>query len=227
MQLPQREIVVDTETTGLDPGSGHRVVEIGCVELVNLVPTGRTYQQYLNPERDMPADAFQVHGLSIEFLTPQPLFAQIADAFLDFLGEAPLVIHNAAFDMKFINAELARLERPPLATERAVDTVALARRRFPGARASLDALCQRFGVDLSDRSVHGALLDANLLAEVYLALRGGKQPGFDLAAASAPKIASGTEERRTWPQRDHAPSDADRAAHARMLKSIKSPLWNA
>ena len=228
MQLPQREIVVDTETTGLDPGSGHRVVEVGCVELVNLIPTGRSYQKYLNPERDMPVDAFQVHGLAAEFLAPQPLFAQIADEFLDFLGEAPLVIHNAAFDLKFINAELTRLERPPLAAERAVDTLALARRRFPGARASLDALCQRFGIDLSGRSMHGALLDANLLSEVYLALRGGPQPKLDLgAAAPAPKHAPGAADRRTWRQRNYAPSDAERAAHARMLESMKSPLWDA
>lgn len=228
MQLPQREIAVDTETTGLDPGSGHRVVEVGCVELVNLIPTGRTYQQYLNPERDMPADAFQVHGLSTKFLAPQPVFGEIADAFLDFLGDAPLVIHNAAFDMRFINAELARLDRPPLAAERAVDTVALARRRFPGSRASLDALCQRFGIDLSGRSLHGALLDANLLAAVYLALRGGSQPKFDLsAAASAPQNTAGAADRRTWPRRHFAPTDSERHAHARMLESIRSPLWEA
>src|ERR1700733_6083279 len=177
-----REIVFDTETTGLDPAFGHRVVEIGCVELFNHVPTGQTWQTYLNPEREMPVEASIVHGLKDEFLAKQPLFAKVADKFLEFIGDAPIVAHNAGFDMGFINAELTRHGFAPLAEDRAIDTVKMARRMFPGAPASLDALCKRFGVDATNRQLHGALLDARLLADVYLELRGGRQP--DLAIAS-------------------------------------------
>lgn len=176
-----REIVMDTETTGLDPFDGHRIVEIGAVELMNHVPTGRIYHQYINPQRDMPAEAFAVHGLSAERLAPEPVFAAIAEEFLDFVGDAMLVIHNASFDMKFINAELSWLKRDPIPADRAVDTLLIARRKFPGSPASLDALCRRFGVDNSAREKHGALLDSEILAEVYLELIGGRQP--DLAAA--------------------------------------------
>ncbi len=179
-----REIVMDTETTGLDPAEGHRIVEIGAVELLNHLPTGRVYHQYVNPERDMPAEAFAVHGLSAERLAREPVFAEVAEAFLAFIGDAPLIIHNASFDMKFLNAELSALGLPPLPAERAVDTLAIARRRFPGSPAGLDALCRRFGVDNSAREKHGALLDSELLAEVYLELIGGRQP--DLVAALAP-----------------------------------------
>lgn len=175
-----REIVLDTETTGFDPASGDRLVEIGCVELVNHLPTGRTWHQYINPERDMPDGAFAVHGLSAEFLAGYPVFDRVAGAFLEFIGEARLVIHNAEFDMKFLNAELARCGQPVLGFNRVVDTLALARRKFPGAAASLDALCRRFGVDGSARTLHGALLDSQLLAEVYLNLMGGRQTGLDL-----------------------------------------------
>lgn len=170
-----REIVLDTETTGLDPDAGHRLVEVACVELVNHLPTGRTFRRYINPERDMPQDAFAVHGLSDTFLATQPVFAAVAAEFLEFIGDAQLVIHNAEFDLKFLNAELARLGFPRLPAQRATDTVQLARRKFPGSPASLDALCTRFNVDNSNRTLHGALLDARLLAECYLAMTRGQE----------------------------------------------------
>lgn len=179
-----REIVLDTETTGLDPADGHRIVEIGAVELLNHLPTGRVFHQYVNPERDMPAEAFAVHGLSAERLSREPVFAAVAEAFVAFIGDAPLVIHNAPFDMKFLNAELATLGYPRLPPDRAIDTLAMARSRFPGSPAGLDALCRRFGVDNSAREKHGALLDSELLAEVYLELIGGRQP--DLVGRIAP-----------------------------------------
>jgi DNA polymerase III subunit epsilon len=177
-----REIILDTETTGLDPATGHRIVEIGAVELVHHVPTGRHYHQYVNPERSMPADAFAVHGLSDDFLRPKPVFAEIADGFFDFLGDSKLVIHNAGFDIAFLNAELAWLGRLPIPLDRIVDTLVLARHRHPLAPNSLDALCKRYGIDNTRRQKHGALLDAELLAEVYIELIGGKQPALTLAA---------------------------------------------
>lgn len=185
-----REIVLDTETTGFEPSEGHRIVEIGAVELFNHLPTGRTYHQYINPERNMPKEAFEVHGLGDDFLRDKPVFKAIGQAFLDFIGEAKLVIHNAAFDMKFLNAELKGAGLPGLPWERAIDTLAIARQRFPGAPASLDALCRRFGVDNSAREKHGALLDSEILAEVYLELVGGRQPDFGLAS-SAGSVANG------------------------------------
>jgi len=178
-----REIVLDTETTGLDPQSGDRLVEIGCVELFNHLPTGVTFHRYVNPERDMPQGAFAVHGLSEEFLRGYPVFGGVVDEFLDFIGKDRLVIHNAEFDMRFLNAELARAGRPLLGFDRVIDTLAMARRRFPGASASLDALCRRFGVDGSARTLHGALLDSELLAEVYLELLGGRQTGLDFVVS--------------------------------------------
>lgn len=177
-----REVVLDTETTGLDPNEGHRIVEIGALELMNHVATGRVYHVYINPERPMPSEAEAVHGLGDAFLADKPRFAEIAKAFAAFIGDAPLVIHNAAFDMRFINAEFGRVGLPALPHSRAIDTVAMARARFPGSPANLDALCRRFGVDNSGREKHGALLDSELLAEVYLELRGGRQPDFGLAA---------------------------------------------
>ena len=177
-----REIVMDTETTGLSPDEGHRIVEIGCVELFNHVPTGKVYHQYINPERDMPTEAFEVHGLSEERLSKEPVFAEIADAFVEFIGDAKLVIHNASFDMKFLNAELKWHGKPQLDYDRAIDTLAIARRKFPGAQASLDALCRRFNIDNSARELHGALLDSEILADVYLELIGGRQP--DLVGSS-------------------------------------------
>mgnify|MGYP002654689285 CR=1 FL=1 len=179
-----REIVLDTETTGFEPTEGHRIVEIGAVELFNHLPTGRTYHQYINPERAMPKEAFEVHGLGDDFLRDKPVFKAVGQAFLDFIGDAKLVIHNAAFDMKFLNAELEWAGLPGLPNDRAVDTLMIARKRFPGSPASLDALCRRFGVDNSAREKHGALLDSEILAEVYLELVGGRQPDFALSAAS-------------------------------------------
>ncbi len=189
-----REIVVDTETTGLDPAAGHRIVEIGAIELENLLPTGRIYHQYINPERPMPRDAENIHGLGDGFLRDQPVFARIAPAFLDFIGDARLVIHNAAFDLAMLNAEFARLDQPALAMSRAVDTLAITRKRFPGAQASLDALCRRFGVDNAGREKHGALLDCELLAEVYLELMGGRQQGLGLDAAPPAALPDATGE---------------------------------
>ena len=177
-----REIVLDTETTGFDPEGGDRIVEIGAVELVGHVPTGNTYHQYINPERLMPQEAFDVHGLGDDFLRDKPLFKQIAQGFIDFIGDAKLVIHNAAFDMKFINAELKWVGASPIPWERAIDTLEIARRKFPGSPASLDALCRRYGIDNSARTLHGALLDSEILAEVYLELIGGRQPDFALGA---------------------------------------------
>ena len=180
-----REIVLDTETTGLDPASGDRIVEIGCLGLVNRLPTGQTYHVYINPERDMPREAEAVHGLSAKFLSDKPLFAEIADEFAAFVKGAALIIHNASFDMKFLNAELAKLGRDDLRDNQIIDTLAMARKKFPGAPASLDALCRRFGVDNSNRDLHGALIDSELLAGVYLELSGGRQPGLVFQAGAA------------------------------------------
>lgn len=181
-----REICLDTETTGFEPSEGHRIVEIGALELFNHVPTGKTYHQYINPERDMPTEAFQVHGLGDDFLRDKPVFAKIGQDFLDFIGpDSKLVIHNAAFDMKFLNAELGWAGLPTIGNSRAVDTLTMARRKFPGSPATLDALCRRFGIDNSHRTLHGALLDSEILAEVYLELLGGRQPGFGLSMAKA------------------------------------------
>ena len=179
-----REIVLDTETTGLDPASGDRVIEIGCLELVNHIATGRTFQRYVNPERDIAAEVVAVHGLTAERLANEPLFAAVAPAFLEFIADSPLVIHNAAFDIGFLNAEFARMGAPPLERSRAIDTLDIARRKFPGAPASLDALCKRFGVDNSARELHGALLDVELLAEVYVELIGGRQPGLSATGST-------------------------------------------
>jgi len=176
-----REIVLDTETTGFEPTEGHRIVEIGAVELFNHLPTGKTWHRYLNPQRPMPPEAFEVHGLGDDFLRDKPLFAAVAQDFLTFIADAPLVIHNAGFDLKFLNAELSRAGHAQLPTARAIDTLMIARQKFPGSPASLDALCRRFGVDNSGREKHGALLDSEILAEVYLELVGGRQPDFGLS----------------------------------------------
>jgi DNA polymerase-3 subunit epsilon len=220
-----REIVLDTETTGLDPAAGHRIVEIAGVELVNSVPTGETFQRYINPEREMPEEAFAIHGLSDGFLSGKPVFTAVVEDFLAFVGDATLVIHNAEFDMRFLNAELARCNQPPLGTERATCTLQLARRRFPGAQASLDALCKRFNVDNSHRTKHGALLDAELLAEVYLELIGGRQHGLELSADVA--AGGAAIERVLRPARPHAATEAELLAHAALLAQLKNPLWNA
>lgn len=230
-----REIVLDTETTGLDPGTGDRVVEIACVELHNHIPTGETYQQYINPQRDMPEGAFRIHGLSAEFLAEYPVFAEIAEAFLEFIGGDPLVIHNAEFDIRFLNAELARLDRPGVPMSQTIDTVHMARRKFPGAQANLDALCRRFDIDLSPRDKgHAALVDTGLLAKVYLELIGGSQPGLELASdtgrgqTGADGTAGGPgRPSQVHEPRPHAPSNDELAAHATLLEKINDPVWSA
>ncbi|MBK0400520.1 DNA polymerase III subunit epsilon [Limibaculum sp. M0105] len=227
-----REIVLDTETTGLEPSQGHRIVEIGAVELFNLLPTGRTYHQYINPEMPMPPDAFRIHGLGDDFLADKPVFRRIARGFLDFVGDARLVIHNASFDMAMINAELRRLGADELPMSRALDTVQIARQRFPGAPANLDALCKRFGVDNSAREKHGALLDCELLAEVYLELMGGRQTGFALNVAdqkSEQKVAvaapGATAAQRPRPLAPRL-SDAEAAAHDAFLAELgENAMW--
>ena len=218
-----RQVVLDTETTGFEPADGDRIVEIGCIELYNHIPTGETYHRYINPERDMPEAAFKVHGLSAEFLKGHKVIAEEIDGFLDFIGDDKLVIHNASFDMKFLNAELALLGRPTLPMTQSIDTVTMARKKFPGAQANLDALCRRFGIDNSARTKHGALLDAELLAEVYLELIGGRQRGLSLEDSGAGVVSNVAKEVR--PPRPHNASDAERAAHAAFLEKIKDPLW--
>lgn len=227
-----REIVLDTETTGFEPEQGDRIVEIGAVELRNHMPTGRTYHQYINPERAMPQDAFEVHGLGDDFLRDKPVFAAIAQDFLNFVRDAKLVIHNAAFDMKFINAELGWLSLPQIPFEQAIDTLAIARKKFPGSPASLDALCRRFAIDNSARTLHGALLDSEILAEVYLELIGGRQPDFGLTAVDTAGPQTGAGGAACWrPQPRPAPlppritkEEAER--HEAFIGSLgDDPLW--
>ena len=220
-----REIVLDTETTGLDPVSGHRVVEIACLELLNHIPTGRNYQTYLNPERDVPPDAIAVHGLSTEFLSDKPRFADIVDSLLEFIGDARLVAHNAEFDVRFLNAEFQRLQRPAWSGDRVVDTLQIARQKFPGAPASLDALCRRFAIDNSARTMHGALLDTELLADVYLELIGGRQAGLELMTNSHTAVVMEAERRSQRPPRPHAPTVEELAAHAALVIQLKNPIW--
>ncbi|MEO1107346.1 MAG: DNA polymerase III subunit epsilon [Pseudomonadota bacterium] len=236
-----REIVLDTETTGFDPESGDRIVEIGAVELWNHVATGETYHVYINPERSMPEEAFGVHGIGPDLLeTPRPaekgevtlkdkpVFAKVGQGFRDFVGDAKLVIHNASFDMKFLNAELKWMGMAPLPMDQAIDTLAIARKRFPGSPASLDALCRRFNIDNSNRVLHGALLDSEILAEVYLELIGGRQPDFGLStsAASGP---GGADDWRPNPRATPLPSritDEERAAHEAFVEKLgESALW--
>ena len=227
-----REIVLDTETTGLNPFDSprHRIVEIGAVELWNQVPTGKTYHQYINPERDMPTEAYEVHGIGEDFLADKPTFAQIGSAFLAFVGDAQMVIHNAEFDMRFLNAELEWAKLPQLPDSQALDTLTIARRRFPGSPASLDALCRRFNIDNSAREKHGALLDSEILAEVYLELSGGKQRGMELGARRAEQTI-GAENSDWRPKPRPAPlpsrlSEAEKAAHAAFLENLGAPpLW--
>jgi DNA polymerase-3 subunit epsilon len=222
-----REIVMDTETTGLDPHQGHRLVELGAVELINHVPTGRTFHRYINPERDMPEEAQRIHGLSAEFLAGYLPFAHatVVDEFLDFIGDSPLVIHNAAFDVRFMNAEFARCDRPQLLPARAIDTLLIAQRRFPGAPNSLDALCRRFGVDNSARTKHGALLDSEILAEVYLHLLGGRQVSLGLVTPGTRTAETIAVARVYREPRVHAPSPAELEAHAAFVAKLKDPLW--
>jgi DNA polymerase-3 subunit epsilon len=238
-----REIVLDTETTGFEPHEGDRIVEIGAVELMGHVPTGRTYHQYINPQRSMPAEAFGVHGIGPDLLEPpqepkpgqetlrdKPIFKDIAQDFVDFIGDAKLVIHNAAFDMKFLNAELGWLNRPLLPMDQAVDTLAIARRKFPGSPASLDALCRRFAIDNSSRTLHGVLLDSEILAEVYLELIGGRQPDFALAADTRSRNAGGgADDWRPMPRQEPlAPriTKEEAAAHAAFIEKLgDGAIW--
>lgn len=224
-----REIVFDTETTGFEPSEGHRLVELGGVELINHLPTGRHFHVYLNPQRDVPADAVRIHGLTTEFLQDKPLFTEKVGEFLDFIGDATLVIHNAEFDMKFINAELKMAGFPkPIPMSRVIDTLAIARKKFPGQPASLDALCRRFKIDNTERKLHGALLDSQLLAEVYLELLGGRQHGLGLAAEAAATSAklNATIKRQERPHRSFPPSAEEIAAHEKLLEKVKDNLWH-
>jgi DNA polymerase-3 subunit epsilon len=223
-----REIVLDTETTGFDPATGDRIVEIGCVELIDHLPTGKSFQAYLNPERLVPIETQKVHGLTDEFLADKPLFAHIVEDLLEFIGDAPLVIHNASFDMKFVNSELHRCGKPPLPYARAIDTIEIAKARIPGARYSLDELCKRFGIDLSVRTKHGALLDAELTARVYLELVGGRQTKLVLAPGDSIEIDGIVQVARSRPQPLASLITPDeRAAHeAFVAKDLGSePVW--
>ncbi|MEJ8562258.1 DNA polymerase III subunit epsilon [Yoonia sp. GPGPB17] len=240
-----REIVLDTETTGFEPHEGDRIVEIGAVELMGHVPTGRTYHQYINPQRSMPTEAFGVHGIGPDLLEPpqepkpgqetlrdKPIFKDIAQDFVDFVGDAKLVIHNAAFDMKFLNAELGWLNRPLLPMDQALDTLAIARRKFPGSPASLDALCRRFAIDNSSRTLHGALLDSEILAEVYLELIGGRQPDFALAAdARTQTEGDQSDDWRPMPRPEPLEpklTKEEAAAHAAFVERLgDGAIWNS
>lgn len=226
-----REIVLDTETTGLDPYSGHKLVSIGCVELENHMPTGKTYYQLINPERDVPEEVVKVHGLTNEILDKEPPFRDIVDDFLAFIGNDPLVIHNAEFDMKFINAELSWIKRDPIPMDRAIDTLLIAKRKFPGSRVNLDELCRRFGIDNTKRTKHGALLDSELLAEVYLELLGGREPGFVLGMKkeeSALEIKARSAEHIKKPRKEPRPAvflEGEAENHEAFLKKLKNPMW--
>ena len=222
-----REIVLDTETTGLSPKDGHRLVEIGCVELSNHVPTGRTWQQYINPERSMPPEALRVHGLTQEFLQGYPVFREVAAAFLEFIGESRLIIHNAEFDLGFLNSELERIGGSSIPLSRSIDTTVMARKKFPGAPASLDALCRRFEIDDSSREKHGALLDAQLLSEVYLELQGGRQTSFVLAVekSTGPRPLQSKAKPVLRPPRAHQPTAEECAAHEAFIDTLADPLW--
>lgn len=232
-----REIVLDTETTGINPADGHRIIEIGALEMVNQTPTGEQYHVYINPQREIDAGAVAIHGLTSEFLADKPAFEEIADGFLEFVGTSQLVIHNAPFDMGFINAELERLERPTIPMDRATDTLTMARRKFPGAQANLNALCRRFEIDNSHRDLHGALVDADLLASVYIELLGGRQP--DLSLESAPHRAEDGGKTAAEPDdaafairvdpakfdRPHAASESEMTAHAALVDRLSDPIW--
>lgn len=226
-----REIIFDTETTGFDPKNGDRMVEIGCIEMINRVATGRTFHAYFNPERSMPAEAEAVHGLSDAFLADKPLFKSLAQDFLDFIEDSAMVAHNATFDFNFINAELALCNLPAVGLHRMIDTVALAKVRHPGAKLSLDALCSRYGIDRSHRTKHGALLDAELLAQVYVELRGGRQIGFELVAETTQIVTEvkvlNTRNRIFRQPRPHAATAEELVAHAAFLKGVDTPLWGA
>ncbi|MCP4355955.1 MAG: DNA polymerase III subunit epsilon [Proteobacteria bacterium] len=224
-----REIVLDTETTGFEPSEGHKMVEIGCVELINHIPSGEIFHVYLNPERDVPEDAARIHGLTTEYLADKPVFTEKVGEFLDFIGKDKMIIHNAEFDMKFINAELKAAGFKPLPMSQAIDTLPMARKKYPGQPANLDALCRRFKVDNSDRTYHGALLDSELLAEVYLELIGGRQHGLGLASKSTEENSSSFNtkfKRQNREQRSFSPSKEELKAHKEFVEKINDALWN-
>ena len=232
-----REIVLDTETTGISPRDGHRIIEIGALELMHHLPTGRSLHLYINPERDIDEGAVAVHGITLDFLADKPVFADVVEEFLDFISSDPLVIHNASFDMAFINAELMRVDRPVLRIDQSIDTLAIARKKFPGAQANLDALCRRFEIDNTHRTLHGALLDADLLARVYIELLGGLQPGLLLDADqdSKSKMSRGEafenlhfqiDANNIRPIRLHAPTEDELKAHAEFVACLKDPVWD-
>jgi DNA polymerase-3 subunit epsilon len=229
-ELPKSAIVLDTETTGFEPSQGHRLVEVGCVEIVNYLPTGRTFQVYINPERDMPIGAFRVHGLSADFLSGFPKFSEVASEFLDFIQDRPLVIHNASFDMKFLQAELRLAELSALSNP-VVDTLLIAREKFPGAPASLDMLCRRFQINNTHREKHGALLDAHLLSQVYLELAGGVQPNLEFSPSQERGevgVAEALRGRRPMrAPRSFPVGSGETAAHARLLQDLGAPDWEA
>ena len=243
-----REIALDTETTGINPRDGHRIIEIGCLELHHHLPTGNKLHIYINPEREIDEGAVRIHGITSDFLADKPVFADIADEFLDFIGDDPMVIHNAPFDMGFLNAELARLDRPVLPMDRSIDTLMMARKKFPGAQANLDALCRRFEIDNGHRDLHGALVDADLLASVYIELLGGKQPGLGLDSgtlvmaeqnkAAGRRSADGNiggaangdgqfaiDDTTIRPVRPHAPSADEQAAHDAFVDAMENSIW--
>ena len=233
-----REIALDTETTGISPLDGHRVIEIGALELMHHLPTGRKLHLYINPEREIDDGAVAVHGITSDFLADKPVFADIVDEFLAFVDDDPMVIHNASFDMGFLNAELKRLDRPVLPMAQSIDTLMMARKKFPGAQANLDALCRRFEIENSHRDLHGALVDADLLAAVYIELLGGRQPGFSLESDSQttaadqgapnstePEPSFHLDAKPMWHIRVHAPTDEELKAHAKFLEELKNPIW--
>ncbi len=226
-----REIVLDTETTGMDPNTGDRIIEIGCVELINHMPTGKGLQIYINPERDIPADATAVHGITNEFVADKPVFSQVYTEFIDFVGDdSKLIIHNAEFDMKFLNWELGKVGHPAIRWSRVIDTLAIARKKFPGSPANLDALCRRFSIDNTERTYHGALLDSELLAEVYLELLGGRQHGLGFAANKEKKTQGSEQQtvkakRQFREPRDFTLSDAEKEAHQGLIEKLNNPLW--
>lgn len=226
-----REVVLDTETTGLNPKEGDRIIEIGGVELINHLPTGKIFHKYINPQRDIPEESTRVHGITEDMVKDAPLFVHIVEEFLEFIQDSPLIIHNASFDMGFLNAELDRLCRPTLEMGRAIDTLKMARQRFPGSPASLDALCRRFSIDLSVRTKHGAWIDAELLAKVYLELIGGRQVSFqfqseETVVVAAQEVQNILSLQKTFrPSRQYKLSEAEKIAHQEFLKGIKDPLW--
>ena len=220
-----REIVLDTETTGMNPDTGDKIVEIGCLELINHIPTGKTLQIYINPEREVPPEAIAVHGITNEFLKDKPVFSQVYTDLLDFIGTAKLVIHNAEFDMKFLNAELRGVGHPALKWDRVVDTVTMARKKYPGSPANLDALCRRFGIDNSERSFHGELLESELLAEVYLELLGGRQHGLGISTGEGSAQVSAKIDRPFREPRIYTASADELTAHEELVGKLADPLW--